>query len=72
MAQGKIYWDMDKFSVVEKILRKSAEFCSENETWKLNLAHVLFMQEKFQEAIDMYEPIVHQSIDFVRIPRQII
>ena len=29
---------------VEKLFRQSAEFCSEHETWKLNVAHVFFMQ----------------------------
>jgi|OM-RGC.v1.035758874 hypothetical protein len=31
---------------VEKIFRQSAEFCSEDESWKLNVAHIFFMQEK--------------------------
>ncbi len=30
---------------MEKIFRKSVEFCSESDVWKLNVAHVLFMQE---------------------------
>ncbi len=29
---------------VERIFRQSAEFCSEHEVWKLNVAHVFFMQ----------------------------
>jgi hypothetical protein len=29
---------------VEKLFRQSAEFCSEHEVWKLNVAHVFFMQ----------------------------
>jgi hypothetical protein len=31
------------FFQVEKIFRKSVEFCNESDTWKLNVAHVLFM-----------------------------
>ena len=27
-----------------QIFRKSVEFCNEHEIWKLNVAHVLFMQ----------------------------
>ena len=64
MAQAKIYWDMENYSMVEKIFRKSVEFCNEHDAWKLNVAHVLFMQEvKYKEAISFYEPIVkkHQS-----------
>jgi tetratricopeptide repeat protein 30 len=44
MAQGKIYWDMENYEMVEKIFIQSAEFCSEHEVWRLNMAHVLFMQ----------------------------
>ena len=41
--QAKVYWDNNNYSMVEKIFRQSAEFCSEHETWKLNVAHVFFM-----------------------------
>lgn len=44
MAQAKIYWDLESFIQVEKVFRKSAEFCNELDLWKLNVAHVLFMQ----------------------------
>ena len=40
-------------------LFQAAEFCSEHEVWKLNVAHVFFMQEtKFKDAIRYYDPIV--------------
>nr|CDS27319.1 tetratricopeptide repeat protein 30A [Hymenolepis microstoma] len=67
MQQAKIYWDAKNYRQVEKILRKSAEFCKENETWMLNLAHVLFMlqlQNEEEEGVlygyasSFYEPIV--------------
>lgn len=44
MAQAKIYWDLGNYQQVEKIFRKSVEFSSEHDSWKLNVAHVLFMQ----------------------------
>jgi len=44
MAQSKIYWDLENYTQVEKLFRKSIEFSSEHEVWKLNVAHVLFMQ----------------------------
>lgn len=44
MAMAKIYWDIENYPMVEKIFRQSAEFCSEHEVWKLNVAHVFFMQ----------------------------
>ncbi len=44
MAQARIYWEMDGYQQVEKVFRKSEEFCSEHDVWKLNVAHVLFLQ----------------------------
>ncbi|KAF7283914.1 tetratricopeptide repeat domain 30 [Rhynchophorus ferrugineus] len=62
MAQAKIYWDIENYPQVEKIFRKSAEFCNEHDIWRLNVAHVLFMQEnKFKEATGFYEPLVKKS-----------
>ena len=67
MAQAKIYWDLENYPQVEKIFRKSVEFCSDSDVWKLNVAHVLFMQEnKFKEATGFYEPIVKKHYDNVR------
>ncbi|CAB1350320.1 unnamed protein product [Coregonus sp. 'balchen'] len=66
MAQAKIYWNRENYQMVEKIFRKSVEFCNEHDTWKLNVAHVLFMQEnKYKEAIGFYEPIVKKHYDNV-------
>ncbi|XP_061837412.1 intraflagellar transport protein 70A isoform X2 [Nerophis lumbriciformis] len=63
MAQAKIYWNRDNFQMVEKIFQKSMEVCNEDDTWKLNVAHVLFMQSKYKEAISFYEPIVKKHYD---------
>ncbi|VDK75948.1 unnamed protein product [Onchocerca ochengi] len=64
MSQAKIYWDMNDYLQVEKIFRKSAEFCNENDIWKLNVAHTLFMQgNKFKEAAGFYEPNVKKNFD---------
>ena len=66
MAQTKIYWDAGNYNAVEKLFRKTVEFCNENDIWKLNVAHVLFMQEtKYKEAISFYEPIVKKNYDNV-------
>ncbi|KAL3053263.1 hypothetical protein OYC64_005742 [Pagothenia borchgrevinki] len=65
MAQSKIYWNRENFQMVEKIFRKSVEVCNEDDTWKLNVAHVLFMQNKYKEAIGFYEPIVKKHYDNV-------
>lgn len=68
MAQAKIYWNRENFQMVEKIFRKSVEVCNEDDTWKLNVAHVLFMQNKYKEAIGFYEPIVKKHYDNVSSP----
>lgn len=65
MAQAKIYWNRENYNMVEKIFRKSVEVCNEDDTWKLNVAHVLFMQNKYKEAIGLYEPIVKKHYDDV-------
>ena len=79
MQQAKIYWDLENYEQVEKIFRKSVEFCNEHESWKLNVAHVLFMQEnKFKEATGFYEPTVKKhydnvssdTVDFIDVPPQ--
>lgn len=61
LSQCKIYWDMGHYTMVEKLFKTSAEFSSESEVWKLNVAHVFFMQEKYKEAILYYEPTVHKG-----------
>lgn len=64
MMQAKVYWDKANYNMVEKIFRQSAEFCSEHETWKLNVAHVFFMQDnKYKDAIRYYEPFVRRQMD---------
>ena len=66
MQQAKIYWDKENYSAVEKVFRKSVEFCNEHDTWRLNVAHVLFMQDnKFKEATGFYEPIVKKHYDSI-------
>ncbi|XP_039631100.1 tetratricopeptide repeat protein 30A isoform X1 [Polypterus senegalus] len=64
MAQAKVYWNIENYQMVEKTFRKSVEFCNDHDVWKLNVAHVLFMQEnKYKEAIGFYEPIVKKHYD---------
>ena len=68
MAQAKIYWDLGQYAQVEKILRASSETCGEHECFRLNLAHVVFMQsladdDKYGDAVELYEPIVRRSLE---------
>lgn len=61
MSQAKIYWDLEHYAQVHKIFQVSAEFCNDNETWKLNVAHVFFMQGNYKDAINYYQPHVQKS-----------
>uniref|UniRef100_A0A915DKY2 Tetratricopeptide repeat protein 30 n=1 Tax=Ditylenchus dipsaci TaxID=166011 RepID=A0A915DKY2_9BILA len=63
MSQAKILWEKGEYEQVEKIFRRSAEFCHDNDTWTLNLAHTLFMQEKFKDGADCYAPLVGKNFD---------
>ncbi|POM60185.1 GrxB family glutaredoxin [Phytophthora palmivora] len=64
MAQANIYWERGNYTQVEKIFRQTAEFCSEHEAWKLNVAHVFFLQgNKYEQAIQYYEPFVKKHQD---------
>jgi tetratricopeptide repeat protein 30 len=64
MGAARIYWDRGNYAQVERIFRQSAEFASEHEVWKLNVAHTFFMQEsKYREAIRYYAPIVKEAMD---------
>lgn len=75
MAQAKIYWDLENYTQVEKIFRNSVQYCNEHDVWKLNVAHVLFMQavvaqpneqeSKYREAIGFYEPIVKKNYEAI-------
>lgn len=51
MGMARIYWDRGNYVQVEKIFRQSAEFASDHETWKLNVAHTFFMQVRAASAV---------------------
>eukprot|EP00055_Hartaetosiga_balthica_P002876 m.5609 g.5609 ORF g.5609 m.5609 type:complete len:648 (-) comp2437_c0_seq1:427-2370(-) len=72
MAQARIYWDIRHFEQVEKIFRKSIEFCNDHDTWRLNVAHVLYIQGKYEEAVGFYAPIVEKAEQLIDISAVII
>lgn len=64
MSQAKIFWNKEEYTKVEKLFRRSVEFVGDNDTFKLNVAHTLFMIEgKLEEAEKFYEPIVKKNFD---------
>lgn len=62
MSMAKIYWDRQNWEKVEKIFQESAEFCADHDVWKLNVAHVFFMQQnKYKEALHYYQEIIKKK-----------
>ncbi|XP_022658940.1 tetratricopeptide repeat protein 30A-like isoform X2 [Varroa jacobsoni] len=69
MAQAKIYWDLENYVQVEKLFKKSLEFCGDQQSWKTNAAHVLFMQgDRFKEASTFYESLLKNSSNVLDVP----
>ncbi|KAH9372691.1 hypothetical protein HPB48_007782 [Haemaphysalis longicornis] len=68
MAQAHIPWEARDYPLVERLFRRSVELCSEQDCWRLNVGHVLFVQEgKFHEAVAFYEPLVEREQDLLRL-----
>lgn len=72
MQQARIYWDKENYSQIEKIFQTSLEFCNDHDIWKLNVAHVLFMQEKYKDATGFYEDIVKKNYNRLQDIRAIV
>ncbi|XP_028966345.1 tetratricopeptide repeat protein 30A [Galendromus occidentalis] len=69
MAQAKIHWELENYVQVEKLCKKSLEFCGEQESWKTNVAHVLFMQgDRFKEASSFYESLLKNAPNILDVP----
>ena len=60
MSQASIHWERGDYAKVKKVLRQSQDIYSDEEEWKLNITHALFVQQgsKFKECIENYEPFV--------------
>ena len=59
MQQAKLKWDQKDFAGVEQLFRRSVDWCKDNDTWRMNVAHTLFMQEdKYQDAVSFYESFI--------------
>lgn len=68
MAQARIFWDLGKYELVELLLMKYSDFCYDNRTWKLNMAHTYFLQpDKVMQSIQLYEPLVLEEQNLLDI-----
>ncbi|PFH33381.1 tetratricopeptide repeat-containing protein [Besnoitia besnoiti] len=61
IAQAKIYAERRHYGLAESALQSSAEFCELDSNWQLSMAHVLFLQGKYPEAISYYERILKSN-----------
>jgi len=66
MHQAKVLWDAGNYAELEKLFHRTKDYCSGEEAWQLNVAHVLYMQDKHLEAASFYEPVVNKYYDNVR------
>lgn len=65
MWKAKVYWELRDYARAEQILREYTDFFADEDSWKINIGHALFMQEHFPEAIQFYEPIVEASLSAI-------
>jgi tetratricopeptide repeat protein 30 len=66
MGQAKLLWDRALYASAERLLRGAGECAGESDTWQLNLAHAVFMQEgRFADAASLYEPVVRKHWDSI-------
>ena len=77
MYQANIYWKDDKYSEIQLLFEKSREFCDNHDIWKLNYAHVLFMQQtpiSFNQSIRLYENIVkkHAELSILNVTAMVL
>ncbi|KAK2727001.1 intraflagellar transport protein 70B-like [Artemia franciscana] len=61
MAQCRLLWDNENYEGVEKLLRASADLCGDTDTWRLNLAHTLYMENKYNDAAMLYDEFVRKA-----------
>ncbi|GAU90352.1 hypothetical protein RvY_02779 [Ramazzottius varieornatus] len=68
MSQTVMYWDYKNYSQVEKQLKKAHEFLSDQQNWRINMGHTLFMLENYVEAAKFYEAVVKpQTTDMMKL-----
>lgn len=64
MQIGKIHWEREDWTSVEKVLRQGVEFCDDRDHWLLNAAHVIFMRGvDYSEAVAFYEGVTRKYLD---------
>jgi tetratricopeptide repeat protein 30 len=57
MARAQIYWKQKDYVAAEQVLQNAPDLCADSDSWKLNMAHVLYVQQglKTKECIPYYQ-----------------
>ena len=58
MTQAKIEWDRGRYEALERVWHRWSEYCAKSDVFKLNVAHTLFMMEKYKESAGFYSPLI--------------
>jgi len=59
MMLGKIYWDREDLTEVEKILQQGSEVMNDRDCWMTNVAHVMFIRNtNLEGASGFYEMVM--------------
>jgi tetratricopeptide repeat protein 30 len=67
--QAKLYWNKRDYSRAEGLLQSYADCCGNHDAWLLNMGHILFAQDKFQECISVYETLMKRhEADLLKLP----
>ncbi|GLJ59495.1 hypothetical protein SUGI_1511170 [Cryptomeria japonica] len=60
--QGSMLWNGGHYRLLEKLLLKVKLVLGDDEIWKRNLAHVIFMQDtRYDECIQLYENLLETT-----------
>uniref|UniRef100_A0A7E4VA12 Tetratricopeptide repeat protein 30 n=1 Tax=Panagrellus redivivus TaxID=6233 RepID=A0A7E4VA12_PANRE len=57
-AQAKIEWERNNYEALEKLWHRWNDVCHDNNVYKLNLAHTLFMLGKYEAASHLYTSLL--------------
>nr|PIM00388.1 tetratricopeptide repeat-containing protein [Toxoplasma gondii COUG] len=72
MAQANIHVEQRNYKMVEGLLQHSSDICELDSTWKMNMAHVLFLQQKYADAIWYYEQSLEGNEDCLHMVKSVV
>lgn len=62
--QALFLWDANQYELLERLLLKFKSILKDYPSWKINLAHTLFMMDsRYEESVKLYEALLPKSPD---------